>query len=1047
MSSKKKSGHGTRAAGSGSKTGRSTALPQFITDDIVRLFGDLTTPETPVKFSPPSRASTGSIENTIRPPAAWWNWADEATRTRQVVTAIDIGKYGYQADVNTLFKLTSVDPSAVWQAVHDFTTASWMWRNQAERDGLQVKREDLGKVGYQADINTYYQLTGATPPVWQAVPDPTRTSSPFELSTGASDAESYHDFYRLQIAFEDVWIELLDQGIATTAEDLYAKFDHLMGVTSSQDGGKFDRQMTFSAAPVDEKASVTAGESSGAAQLQYVLTQLKLFLGLPADGPAPSTSLLQAFTDLKSQVVQALQGCNMLLLELNRAGGSKPDLTHSFWDPNAWLLASPGNPDQSNPADTMSAYPPGTARKDAFKVVVDQLVAMQLPTPGETPGVGTEPTLDDLVGLITKLDTMLKERYRFDVFAPASINYGQLVQYRQKWTPQSYQVGNLVSTIPLAPQETRKYTTRVVNKKSRSAKEIENALRSGRNDSSDTSRVDAEIVDRAKNQTSFQTNAHGSYGNGELYKVEAGMQLHNDQAVESAQTKREFREAVVKATQEYRNENRMEVTSDESGETESTSTQEIRNPNDELTVTYLFYELQRRYLVDESLFRITPVIFVANEVPAPHEIDPAWLLRYDWILKRTILDNSFLPALDYLAADYTGENVTLQTLEMAVQHQKIIVDRVSQQILVANSALDSATAGLLSAQNQQVGDQQNQETFALVKSFFDPLNLASGQKLGGDGNSDRARVDLAKDALQRAQAKSNQLLSDMKSEASAFQIAIDKYTAAATRHFGMLAEIDRLRLHVKDNIIYYMQAIWTYEPTDQRYFRLYNLDTPVFAAGATQTVVAESDVRIKGTGIDVSFVKPILDTTTPTKKLHQVANLDNLLGFKGNYMIFPLIDFDNYLTWYLIHRYLDFDVPSQTVSAKDPDPNADWDVSLLQTTMATILEKQPDTFAKNEQYFEETMVRLLSDKATEMVIVPSKSLYIEALPGTHPLLEDFKLIHRALDVKKVQAEVRKAELENLRLAARLEQGAYGDPDIDKVVVVGNNESVTVDAGQ
>ena len=52
--------------------------------------------------------------------------------------------------------------------------------------------------------------------------------------------------------------------------------------------------------------------------------------------------------------------------------------------------------------------------------------------------------------------------------------------------------------------------------------------------------------------------------------------------------------------------------------------------------------------------------------------------------------------------------------------------------------------------------------------------------------------------------------------------------------------------------------------------------------------------------------------------------------------------------------------------------------------------------------------------------MPSNSLYIEALPGTHPLLEDFKLIHRALDVKKAQAEVRHAELENLRLAARLE---------------------------
>jgi hypothetical protein len=69
------------------------------------------------------------------------------------------------------------------------------------------------------------------------------------------------------------------------------------------------------------------------------------------------------------------------------------------------------------------------------------------------------------------------------------------------------------------------------------------------------------------------------------------------------------------------------------------------------------------------------------------------------------------------------------------------------------------------------------------------------------------------------------------------------------------------------------------------------------------------------------------------------------------------------------------------------------------------------------------------------IIVPSDSLYIEALPGVRPVLEDFKLLHRALDVKKVQAEVRAAELENVRMAARLFAGEREDPTIEKKVVV------------
>src|SRR5438874_5775485 len=94
--------------------------------------------------------------------------------------------------------------------------------------------------------------------------------------------------------------------------------------------------------------------------------------------------------------------------------------------------------------------------------------------------------------------------------------------------------------------------------------------------------------------------------------------------------------------------------------------------------------------------------------------------------------------------------------------------------------------------------------------------------------------------------------------------------------------------------------------------------------------------------------------------------------------------------------------------------------------------------------------RLISGRAEDdRVVVPTHSLYIEALVGTHPLLEDFKLIHRALDVKKVQAEVRHAELENIRLAARALKGKDEDPDIEKKIVIEteSKKNITVAAGE
>src|SRR5205085_2598933 len=117
---------------------------------------------------------------------------------------------------------------------------------------------------------------------------------------------------------------------------------------------------------------------------------------------------------------------------------------------------------------------------------------------------------------------------------------------------------------------------------------------------------------------------------------------------------------------------------------------------------------------------------------------------------------------------------------------------------------------------------------------------------------------------------------------------------------------DRLRVHVKDNIIYYMQAIWAHEPPDQRYFRLYNLDVPVFESDTTvnfdlatgngiPAVLSSADAKHRK--INAILPKPTLSNNT--KKLHQIADIDQLLGFKGNYMMFPLTDFNNYMAWYL----------------------------------------------------------------------------------------------------------------------------------------------------
>ena len=642
-----------------------------------------------------------------------------------------------------------------------------------------------------------------------------------------------------------------------------------------------------------------------------------------------------------------------------------------------------------------------------------------------------------LTQLLKDLDTKLSERYAFDVFAKDTVNFGIMVTYRQTWEPQQYQVGELVSTIPLAPKEMRRYTTRVLTKKSRAVKEIEDNLQTRKTEASDTSRADAEIVKKAQERTHFNIGAEETFG-GDGFSVKATESGGGDASKDSANTKREMRESVLKSAQEYRQQHRVEVDSSESVESESTTFNEIQNPNDELAVTYLFYELQRTYQISERIYELTPVILVANDVPAPHDIDDAWLIQHDWILRRAILDDSFRPALDYLTKSFVGAEINIRVLENNAIGQKNLVDQINQQIQVNMGVLAENERAVQAAVQGLASSEQQQGLFNTVKRIFDPIGI-TGSADTGAVDAAQAMLDYGRQTLDRAEREKARLLAQLDIATTALQAAVDKLSSAVKEHYDRVAEIDRLRVHVKQNILYYMQAIWRQEPPDQRFFRLYNIDVPIVTPGTTNVAVNSTATSVPELFKDIKkddVVKvslPMGNITLEKKKLVEVADLENVLAYKGNYMVFPLRE-NNYVTMHMMQDYIDV---GEVLGLRDPDELGNYTIEELQELAACIIRDKPEVFTEYRKDFKQLLIDRLtsSRKEKELVIVPTKSLYIECLVGTHPLLEDFKLIHRAIDVKKAQAEVRHAELENTRLASRLLKGEDEDPDIEKKIVI------------
>ncbi|MCC1480785.1 hypothetical protein [Roseibaca sp. Y0-43] len=856
-----------------------------------------------------------------------------------------------------------------------------------------------------------------------------------DLPSGPADVDAFHDFHSIQVAWQDTWTAVVDDRMKDRMKELYELIVEVVDPEEVEaDLSEIDELHAMLDTLADEVTA--ASQTLGA----HTFTPPE---GI--SGWVPQVAALWRWLTENEQDYVLLQK------ELETYMAGDPDLFMGVFVKLGKLF--PGYPSgwvpETLPLSTFQALP------NLFKDRAEAFVDLDDARARKEAGTGTYATnaasrLGRAERLIGELKESLVEPYQFDVFAPGSYNFGTLATYRQRWRPLAYQVGDLAGSIPLAPGEKRSVKVeRKVTRKDSTQRSRQRLSESSR-ETEEKRRAEGEITQEVKRALSAGGEVSGG---GEIGVVSVNASANFDASQDSASqaTKKEIREITTKVAQKYRDERKVEVKSETSYESTYSETREISNPNDELTVTYLFYELQRRYEVAERLHDLQPIILVAYDMPQPSEITEAWLIKHDWIIRDALLDDSFAAALGYLGQTFAGDEVAVEILEQQWKAQLQIVADLRAQGAAHQDLRDAARLAVQDAVTA-VGYAEAGEAYTrggIGRSLGERIYAAEGEIADAQAENARASLDWAEADLARIEATAREAV-------TALERATAVYVAAVEARLNRRVQIDRLILHVKENIFHYMQAIWMREHPDARYLRLYDMDIQWPGARAG-TVVETGREWVPGPLDNVAWPPFIpkpeemtggwVEFATPrfreTRKLHEIANLQRPLAFRGNLAVFPLTEHNALTTW-LAQDFLDGEF-----GLFDPDPLARLPTATEALEIAECAWKNPGlTDAGREKVTEWLMDALaVAHRVSTEIVVPTGELFIEALPGAHPLLEDFKLRHRAMDAAAAGVGVRASQLDLIRRAMRLEAEDTSDPDIDRHIRVdGSGVGITVADG-
>lgn len=630
-----------------------------------------------------------------------------------------------------------------------------------------------------------------------------------------------------------------------------------------------------------------------------------------------------------------------------------------------------------------------------------------------------------------------EDRYGFKPYPYPSINIGLQVIYRQTWTSMDPGQGELVKTIPLGPGQTEKITIRRLEREKITRELTDTSSTETERETSSKTTISSEIVEEAAKSSKWHIDQTGEGGvNMGVWHAGGSTSggYESSSSSSSRDTKKRLNEVAQRTTAKMRRESRIVVTTERERTFEATQASEIRNPNEELSVTYYYYALQQQYEVKTRLAAAEPVLFVAERMPKPSELTISWIQRYDWLLGENLLDESFRDILTKVST------LDLDGLKKEIEAKETEVDTLKTAVIKAQSSLESLQSLSGNVSNTYEGTlkaYQDAVRSALELARQVQATVRDAQRLGqhiADNILHYMRGIWSQEDPDRRRMRYSAIawptrFTRVEDSAS---VSADGSTTSVFGHFAPVAgseqplselidpsgpiafagnySVFRLRKTALTADLTALIRERQLEFTHQTFITSATVDSVEMVApfnfqGETYSVKLTGGNPTAAISYTVTRTPPRADVDGEDVTVVDVAGKEFRLQRAGLLVKLKAPMAQNDVV----------DIVPGPLELRDPE------LSFLRSQRPTVdinvLEKE------------------LLDANTRMIVVDTDNVYLKIDPS--PLLEPFKQYHRIIDVASALAEVQ-------RRGALLKTDQLGDPKVDKVIVVAHGNRA--DAG-